>query len=300
MHHPTHTHNDHHHHPAGGNLAFAFWLNTTFALLELAGGFYTASVAIMSDALHDFGDSLALGTAWYFERKAKGKRDAIYTYGYKRFSLVGALINAVVLIAGSVFILTEAVQRLFDPVQPDTTGMLVLAIFGMIVNTVALLRLRKGTSINEKIISLHFVEDVLGWVAVLVGSLVMKFTDAPFIDPLLSILIAGLILVNVYRNMREAFQIMLQGVPRQVSEDQVKNVLHTFPEVESIHDLHLWTLDGTYNILTLHIVLHQSSELTLLEALKTRIKKRLKEINIQHATIEFEVKGVHCVDQDQG
>ncbi|HYF70239.1 MAG TPA: cation diffusion facilitator family transporter [Ohtaekwangia sp.] len=292
-------HGHHHHHGSNGNnnLALAFWLNTAFALIELVGGFFTNSVAIMSDALHDFGDSLALGTAWYFDRKAKGKRDEVYTYGYKRFSLIGALINAVVLTIGSVFILTEATQRLFDPTQPDADGMVLLALLGIMVNGIALLRLKKGTSVNERVISLHFVEDVLGWVAVLVGSLIMKFFNAPIIDPLLSVSIAGFILFNVYRNMREAFQIILQGVPQNVSEEQVKKELAVFSDIESTHDLHLWTLDGAYNILTTHIVLTKAIEVHALEELKFKIKERLKTINIQHATIEFEVQGIRC-DQE--
>lgn len=292
-----HQHHGHHHHHTTGqsnHLATAFWLNTVFAVIELVGGFLTNSVAIMSDALHDFGDSLALGTAWYFDRKAKGQRDEVYTYGYKRFSLIGALINAVVLTVGSVFILTEAAQRLINPTQPDADGMILLAIAGIIVNGIALIRLKKGTSVNERVISLHFVEDVLGWVAVLVGSVVMKFFDAPIIDPLLSIFIAAFILFNVYRNMREAFQIILQGVPQNVSEEQVKNELAGFTEIESTHDLHLWTLDGTYNILTIHIVLTKAIEVDALEELKFKIKGRLKTINVQHATIEFEVQGIRC------
>lgn len=292
-----HQHHGHHHHHTTGqsnHLATAFWLNTVFAVIELVGGFLTNSVAIMSDALHDFGDSLALGTAWYFDRKAKGQRDEVYTYGYKRFSLIGALINAVVLTVGSVFILTEAAQRLINPTQPDADGMILLAIAGIIVNGIALIRLKKGTSVNERVISLHFVEDVLGWVAVLVGSVVMKFFDAPIIDPLLSIFIAAFILFNVYRNMREAFQIILQGVPQNVSEEQVKNELAGFTEIESTHDLHLWTLDGRYNILTIHIVLTKAIEVDALEELKFKIKGRLKTINVQHATIEFEVQGIRC------
>jgi cobalt-zinc-cadmium efflux system protein len=298
LHHDHHDHQHHHHHH-GDNLALAFWMNTAFALIELVGGLLTNSVAILSDALHDFGDSLALGSAWYFERKAQQKRNATYTYGYKRFSLVGALINAVVLSVGSVFILIEAAERLMKPLQPHTTGMLFLALLGIAVNGVALLRLRRGTSVSEKVISLHFMEDVLGWVAVLIGSIVMKFTDAPFIDPLLSVLIAAFIVINIYKNMKGAFQIILQGVPQNVSEDQVNAELQTFSEIESIHDLHLWTMDGTYNILTTHIVLREPADFQSLERLKSRIKSRLKKIHVQHATIEFEVRGMACVDEHE-
>lgn len=297
MHHHDHDHShghDHHHHHAGDNIALAFWMNTGFAVLELIGGFYTNSVAILSDALHDLGDSLSLGAAWYFQRKSLQKRDTVYTYGYKRFSLIGAFVNSVVLIVGSIFILMEAFKRFFNPQQPDTTGMLVLAVIGVLVNGAAMLRLKKGKSINEKVISLHFLEDVLGWVAVLIGSIVMKFADVPWLDPLLSVIIAVIILANVYRNIRGAFQIVLQGVPHNLSEEQVKQELMKFPAVEDTHDLHLWTLDGQYNVLTTHVVLKQPITPEGQEELKAQIKTRLKDINIQHATIEFELKGYAC------
>lgn len=295
-HHHSHDHGHHHHHH-GGNIRVAFWLNTSFALLELIGGFYTNSVAILSDALHDLGDSLSLGTAWYFERKSKQKRDAIYTYGYQRFSLLGAFINSIVLIVGSVLILKEAFARLFNPEQPDTTGMLIFAIVGIVVNGAAMLRLKKGESINEKVISLHFLEDVLGWAAVLIGSIIMKFVDAPIIDPLLSVIIAIIILVNVYKNMRGAFQIILQGVPVAVSEERVRETFSKFGEVEDTHDLHIWTMDGRYNILTTHAVLKQPLEAESLELLKSKIKSELKKISVHHVTIEFENKGMACDHQ---
>jgi cobalt-zinc-cadmium efflux system protein len=287
-------HNDHHHHHSGDNIALAFWLNTGFAIIELFGGFYTNSISILSDSLHDLGDSISLGAAWFFERKSRRKRDEFYTYGYKRFSLIGAFINGIVLIVGSVFIVREATVRLFNPEQPDTTGMIVFAVLGIVVNGAAMLRLRKGSSINERVISLHFLEDVLGWVAVLVGSIVMKFYDAPLIDPILSIIIAFVILGNVYKNMKGAFQIILQRVPLNVSEEQVKGELKKFNEIEDTHDLHLWTMDGSYNILTMHVVLKEPMDTEPLETLKFNLKKKLKEINIEHATIEFENRDLSC------
>ncbi len=292
-----HHHHHHGHHQTGKNLALAFWLNSFFALVELIGGYFTNSVAIMSDALHDFGDSLALGSAWFFERKAQQKRNQTYTYGYKRFSLVGAIINAVVLSVGSVFILKEASERIFAPTQPETTGMIYLAVLGISVNGIAMLRLQKGRSVSEKVISLHFIEDILGWVAVLIGAIVMRFFDAPIIDPILSILIAGFIMVNIYRNMKGAFQIILQGVPHNVSEEQATQMILSFEEIDGAHDMHLWTMDGNYHILTTHVVLKNSLDLMEIEKLKLRIKKRLKEINVEHATIEFEVKGMVCSDE---
>lgn len=144
------------------NIAVAFWINTVFALIEIVGGFYTNSMAILSDAVHDLGDSLSLGFAYYFQKKSLQKRDETYTYGYRRFSLLGAFINSAILIVGSAFIIQESLSRFYDPQQPDARGMLVLAILGIAVNGYAMLRLRRGGSINERVVGLHFVEDVLG------------------------------------------------------------------------------------------------------------------------------------------
>src|SRR5687767_14423753 len=201
-----HSHHHHHHHIEENerpkNIVIAFWLNTAFAVLEIAGGFYTNSVAILSDAVHDLGDSLSLGLAYYFHKKSRQQKDERFNYGYRRFSLLGAFINSLILIISSVFIIRESVFRFFEPEQPDARGMVVFALIGIVVNGYALFRLKKGDSINEKVVALHFMEDVLGWCAVLAGSIVMLFVEVPVLDPILSLLIASYILFNVYKNLR--------------------------------------------------------------------------------------------------
>lgn len=239
----NHSH-DHNHNHSTGNITVAFWLNTGFALLELVGGFYTNSVAIMSDALHDFGDSLSLGLAYYLQKKSEKRKDHFYTYGYKRFSLLGAFITSIVLTIGSVFIISEAIQRFSNPQQPDTKGMLVLAVIGIAVNGAAMFRLKKGNTLSEKAVSLHFLEDVLGWVAVLVGAIVMSFVEVPILDPILSIGIALFILFNVYKNIRSVLKIILQAVPENVSEIELKKQIDDFTEISEIHDIHSWSMDG--------------------------------------------------------
>lgn len=293
-HHHHHGH-DHSHDHGTKNIQVAFWLNLGFALLELVGGFYTNSVAILSDALHDLGDSLSLGTSWYFQKKSQQKRDSNFTYGYKRFSLLGAFINCIVLTVGSVFIISESVQRIFNPSQPNAKGMLILAVIGIGVNLVAMLRLKKGQSINERVISLHFLEDVLGWVAVLVGSVVMMFYNVPILDPLLSLGIAAFILFNVYKNMKSVFQIVLQGVPENISEDKIRELVKSFPEVKDSHDIHVWSMDGNYHIVTLHVVVANDLSDVQHEELKTRIKESLSKLSIRHVTVELETEGYDCV-----
>ena len=208
-----HNHNHSHHHEDVKNIKVAFSLNLMFTIIEFVGGFLTNSMAILSDAVHDLGDSFSLGLSWYFQKIAKRPRTKNYTYGYKRFSLLGAIINSVILVVGSVLILMNAIPRLFHPQQPDVKGMLLLAVLGVIVNGAAVLRLRKGRSLNERVVSPHLLEDVLGWLAVLVGAGIMYFVDAPFIDPLLSIAISAFILFNVYRISVRVCELFCRAVP---------------------------------------------------------------------------------------
>lgn len=289
-----HSHDHTHHHSSLKNIKLAFWINTTFALLELAGGIYTNSVAILSDALHDFGDSLSLGLAHYFEKKSQRSRDEDFSYGYKRFSLLGAFINSIVLIVGSVLIVKEAVERVFHPEDVNARGMLILAVIGVIANLVAMLRLRKGSSVNERVVSLHFLEDVLGWVAVLIGSVVMMVVHLPILDPILSILIACFILYNVYKNLRQAFHIILQGIPENVNITEIKKKLLEIPGIVNVHDLHSWSMDGRYNIMTVHVVLKRDASIDEIETFKLKIRRSLKDQNIQHLTIETELEGESC------
>jgi cobalt-zinc-cadmium efflux system protein len=298
MGHDHHHHHSHDHHHAAGNIKVAFWLNTCFAILELFGGLYTNSVAILSDSLHDFGDSLSLGLSYYFQKKSAQQRDESFSYGYKRFSLLGAFINSLVLIVGSVFILQEVVQRLFHPEPSDAKGMIVFAIIGIAVNGLAMLRLQKGSTVNEKVVSLHFLEDVLGWVAVLIGSIVMIFVDVPLLDPILSLLITCFILFNVYKNLKSAFRIILQGVPENVDVNTIKQKLVALPGVKGVHDLRIWTMDGLYNILTLHVVVNDVTSAQA-ESLKKEVRHQLQHLNVAHTTIEIENSGNPCELQDQ-
>jgi cobalt-zinc-cadmium efflux system protein len=289
-------HNHHHGHQHDTeNISTAFFLNLTFTIIEIIGGLLTNSVAIMSDALHDLGDSLSLGLAWYFQKVAKKGRDETFSYGYKRFSVLGAMINALVLIIGSVFILQETIPRLLQPQTPNVQGMFWLAILGIVVNGAAVFKLKKGTSLNEKVISLHLLEDVLGWAAVLVGSILMYFFDLPIIDPLLSIGIAIFILINVYQSLKTALNIVLQAVPTDFNIKKMKtDFIHKYPKIQSIHDVHTWTMDGEYNILTMHIVLNDNHMTSELQQLKKDLRHDLEACDIQHATIEFEMIDEDC------
>ena len=288
-----HNHSHSRQSPDVGNIRAAFFLNLLFTVIEIVGGVLTNSVAILSDAVHDLGDSFSLGLLVLSE-DCQTSATRKYTYGYRRFSLMGALVNSVILTVGSLLILINAVPRLFSPQQPDARGMLLLAVLGVLVNGAAVLRLRRGHSLNEKVVSLHMLEDVLGWLAVLVGAGIMYFVDAPFIDPLLSILISLYILFNVYRNIRQSMQIILQGSPGVVSPDEVEKAVKSLEKVSGIHDLHIWSVDGEYNVMTLHVVLSEPLSMNQLHQLKAEIRKRLHQLDVQHITIEFETPDEDC------
>ncbi|NTV19084.1 MAG: cation transporter [Bacteroidales bacterium] len=270
------------------NIITAFALNLSFAVIELIGGLLTNSVAILSDALHDFGDSLSLGVAYYLQKKSEKKGDKYYSYGYKRFSLLGSVFISVVLLVSSVFIIEESVKRLISPQETNAQGMFILAILGIIVNGAAVLRMKKGKSHNERAVTLHMMEDLLGWFAVLAASIIMIFIDVPVIDPILSVAITVWVLFNVYRNLKETFRIMLQEVPKDVDINKIENELLKIDGVKSVHDLHIWTMDGEKHIMTVHIVTGLTLDSENVTRLKYETRNLIHELNISHITVEIE------------
>jgi cobalt-zinc-cadmium efflux system protein len=289
----SHSHH-HHHEQSQRNLAMAFFLNLGFTVIELIGGWWTNSVAILSDAVHDLGDSLSLGVAWFLQRRAQQGKDAAYSFGYRRFSLLGALINGTVLILGSILVIQEALPRLWTPSAAHAPGMMLLALGGILINGLAFWRLQGGDSLNEKTVRLHLFEDVAGWVAVLVGGGVIYITGWKWIDPLLSLGIATWVLINAVRNLRGVLRILLQAVPSGRDLTQLQTRLLSIEGVDQVHDLHLWSLDGSYEILTLHLVTEQAHSIQELATLKRHIRQSLSQLGIQHATIETEHPDESC------
>ena len=294
----SHSHTHSHNHDSEKNIGFAFWMNISFAIIEVIGGLITNSVAILSDAVHDFGDSISLGLAWYFQRLSKKGSDEKYSYGYKRFSLLGAIINSVVLLVGSILILSETIPRIINPQETNIKGMFILSIFGVIVNGAATLRLRKGNTLNERVVSLHMMEDVLGWLAIFIGTIIMYFFDAPIIDPIMSVLISFYILFNVFKNIKLSMRVILQGTPVDIDIDEIKKAITEIENVESVHDFHSWSVDGNYNIATTHVVLKQNTPMDETSILKKTIRDKLKQLNIQHVTVELETIGEECIFEE--
>lgn len=276
------------------NLLLAFLLNFLFAIIEIIGGFLTNSMAILSDALHDFGDSLSIGLSWYFERLSQKTRDHRFSYGYKRLSLLSALITSSILFTGSVFIIYETIPRLIQPQEVKSSGMIALAILGILINGGAVLRMRKGHSANERVIRLHLLEDVLGWIAVLAGAVLMHFFKLPILDPLLSVAIAGFILWNVFRNIREFVKIFLQGIPSQLNLDRIMTELLKIADVKSVHDVHIWSMDGDYIVLSAHIVVSDTISANQIIEIKKAVRQLIKKFGIQHETVEIEYERECC------
>lgn len=252
------------------------------------------SISIISDAVHDLGDSLSLGTSWYLDSKSKKKANSKYSYGYRRFSLLGALINSVVLIAGSVYVIYEAVGRILEPEHSDAQGMVIFAIIGVLVNGYAAYKLSSGKSMNEKVVSWHLMEDVLGWVAVLIVAIVLYFKDIHYLDPALSLLITLYILYNVFKRLKETLFIFLQGVPSDINLDEIKNGLLNLEKVKSLHHTHIWSLEGEHHVFTSHVILKDIEKFDQVIEVKTLIKDRLDEYNFEHYTIETELDSETC------
>lgn len=294
MGHSHNHHNHHNHHHSTNNIRVAFWLNFVFTIIEIVGGLYTNSVAILSDALHDLGDTLALGLAWFLDKFSKKKRDKRYTYGYGRFSLLSAFINGIILLTGSIFILIEAVPRLINPVQPHAEGMIWLSIGGILFNGLAVLRLKSGRTQNEKVVTWHLMEDVLGWVAVLIGSILMFFFKVPVVDALLSVGFTLFILINVFKNFIATVRIFLQAKPENISEKEFVKKVEKLPDVLSVHDTHLWSMDGEEAVLTMHVVIEKDLSVSQIIDLKRSIRELGHQEEINHITVEVEYETEEC------
>ena len=275
--------------PVVKNMRVALVLNLTFALIEFIGGVMTNSVAILSDAVHDLGDSVAIGMALILEKHSREGRTKMFSYGKRRFSILAALITSLILIAGSIVIVCRAVPRFFSPEPVHVNGVLGLAVLGLVFNGAAALRLRKGsdTSLNQRAIMLHLVEDVLGWAAVLLGAVLMYFTHWYWIDPLLSLGLAAFISYNATKNMISALKILLQAKPDAVNEADLIHALNNIPHVTDVHDLHIWTMDGTYTVFTAHLIVAEESSAIMAEVRKTALQL-LSGFGIQHTTLQIE------------
>lgn len=286
----AHDHDQHNHNQSQNNIKIAFLLNLAFTILEIAGGLWTNSMAILSDALHDLGDSFALGLAWYLQKYSKKTSDQKFSYGYARFSLLGALMNSLLLVGGSVFILTQSVPRIFKPEEVNPGGMIIFAVLGIAVNGLAVVRLRKGTSFNERIVSWHLLEDVLGWAAIFVTGIVLLFIDIPVLDPILSVLITIYVLFNVVKSLKATLNIFLQGVPKDLSISEIEQEIVEKTGVNAAYHTHIWSLDGEKTLFSTHIIVRDEMDRKDIIMIKNEIRDLMRGKGIEHVTIEVDFK----------
>ena len=274
------------------NIFFAFILNLAFSVFEFIGGVFTGSVAIISDAIHDIGDATSIGVAFFLEKKSKKQPDKKYTYGYARYSVIGSFLTTLILLLGSAMIIYNAVLRIISPTEINYNGMIIFAIVGVCVNLGAALLTRDGDSLNQKAVNLHMLEDVLGWIVVLVGAIVMRFTNFYIIDPLMSIGVAIFILINALKNLKEILDLFLEKTPRDISIDEIAEHICEVEGVLSVHHIHVWSMDGHNNYATMHVVVKGDTH-----TIKHNIRGELKEHGIGHATLEIETEGEHCYEE---
>lgn len=275
------------------NILIAFILNLSFAIFEFFGGIFTGSVAIVSDAIHDVGDATSIGISYFLEKKSKKKPDEKYTYGYLRFSVIGSVITTLILLVGSVVVVINAINKIMNPTEINYKGMIVFAVFGLVINFIAAVVTHGGGSLNQKAVNLHMLEDVLGWAVVLVGALIMNFTDIKIIDPLMSIGVAVFIFINAFKNLKEVLDLFLEKTPHGINIEEIKSHISELDGVEDVHHIHIWSMDGNSNFATMHVVTNCDAH-----EIKEKVREELSEHGISHATLELEAVGEHCHEND--
>ena len=274
------------------NILIAFLLNMSFSIFELIGSFFTGSVAIMSDAIHDFGDSISIGLSYFLEKKSKKKPNNKYTFGYTRYSILGASITTTILTIGSVLVIINAINRIINPIEINYNGMIIFALIGVIINFLAAYFTKEGDSLNQKAVNLHMLEDVLGWAVVLIGAILIKFTEIYLIDAIMSIGVAIFILTNSLKSFKSILDLFLEKTPNGIKIEELKEHLLEIENVEDVHHIHVWSMDGFNNYATMHIVTDSKDT----KFLKGKIKEELKEHGISHTTLEFEESDYNCTD----
>ena len=273
------------------NILIAFLLNLSFSVFEFIGGIFTGSVAIISDAVHDMGDAASIGLSYFLERKSKKQPDETYTYGYTRYSVIGSIITTCILLFGSAVVIYNAIGRILKPVSIHYDGMILFAVVGVCVNFTAAFFTREGDSLNQKAVNLHMLEDVLGWVVVLVGAVVMRFTDFALIDPIMSIGVAVFILINAVKSLKTAVDLFLEKTPQGISVQEIRQHLMEIQGVTDVHHIHIWSMDGQNNYATMHVQTNADHH-----TVKEQIREELREHGIGHATLELEEENEHCCE----
>ena len=285
----AHNHIHLHGEGTGKNILSAFFINLTFTVISLIGGWLTNSVAIISDSIHDLGCTVSIALAWLFERIAGHKPTSHFTFGYRRFTLLGAFVNAFILLGGSSIVLYESIGRLTHPEAVDAEGMLWFALLAILFKGLAVWRTWKGTSVNQRMVSLHLLGDCLGWVAVLIASAVMLFVEIPLLDPILSVCISLYILYNVVHNLIVAFRIVLEGVTSNIDYNALKAEATALPGIADIEVLRVWSLDNEHHAAEA-VITNTFTTFEDVETLKSSLRTLLAQHGIEQCVIEMKQK----------
>ncbi len=275
------------------NIKIAFLLNLAFSIVEAIGGILTNSISIISDSLHNLGDSITIGINYIFEKKSKKLPNKEYSYGYLRYTMLGSLIASFILLVGSVIIIYNVVPRLIKPLSVNYDAMIIFGIFGLLINLYATIKIMRSKDKDKKI-NTHMIEDTVIWLFILTGSICIKVFDLVIIDPILSLLIAVYILYQVYKYMKNIYNIFMEKVPKNVKIDEIKKDIESNENIDNVHHIHIWSMDGVNNYMTAHI--HLNKILNEEEIIKTKndVKNKLKEDKINHITLEVEYFNEKC------
>ncbi len=277
----------------------ALALTSTFLVAEVVGGFITGSLALLSDAAHMMTDASALAISLAAIRIAKRAADARRTFGYHRFEILAAAFNAMLLFLVAMYILYEAYQRLQNPQDIQSTGMLVIATIGLVINLISMRLLSggKGTSLNIKGAYLEVWSDMLGSIGVIAGAIMIRLTGWTWLDSAIAVLIGLWVLPRTWILLRESINILLEGVPEGMDIDQIQKAMLAVPGILSLHDFHLWALTSGKASLTVHAV--YNPKFVPEEQLMPMLKDILgSQFSIYHTTFQFET--VPCTRTDDG
>lgn len=284
-------HNQQHVHGVVKNMFWAFIINACFTIIEFIGGIIFNSAAILSDAVHDLGDTFALGSSIILERRSLKKRDSMYSFGYRRLSILSGLLSCIILISGSIVMFIKSIDRFINPLEVNSEGMIGMGILGIVFNGLAVLKM-KGSSggVNARALYLHLLEDAIGWIVILIGAICIHLFDIPILDPILSITLSIFIIFNAIKLLKPVYKILMVSTPEGLDISEVKSKIESMEGVIEMHDIHTWSLDGDFNILTAHLIVKNNTD----HSLKIAVTKLLKEQNIHHTTLEIEKEGEPC------
>ena len=291
------SHNHHHHHAVNEkNLLAATFLNLVITIVEIAGGILSGSLALLSDALHNLSDTFATFIAYLATLIGKREANQKKTFGYKRLEILAALINAVILIVMSVFLVREAWLRLQDPAPIDSMIMLVVGMIGLLANLYAVLILRKdaGKSINVKAAYIHLIGDSLSSVVVILGGVMIRIFKIDWIDPVITVLISIYIIRSGFLILKQSVNILMQSAPEHLDLSQIKFRVEQVPEVQNIHHIHSWMLTDQEVHMEAHVELKNDLRLSQVKLIHETIEHFLrKDFGIAHITLQFEFETDH-------